>query len=141
MIKTLIKYGRSIYLSYRRNGYGRKKALRFAIRYTYRLLVDERVWADDPIHTWFELSYAQYLTIPRSVLQSMPLDWQAVFTHCLYELDEYDWRPKGNSCYRVHLWQLDDDGDWDYVIDDPLEDYERGRRRVYLRKLYDGLPD
>jgi hypothetical protein len=28
------------------------------------------------IHNWFELTYAQYLTIPRSILQSMPVEWQ-----------------------------------------------------------------
>lgn len=28
---------------------------------------------ESPIHYWFKLSYAQYLAIPRSVLQSMPI--------------------------------------------------------------------
>jgi len=30
----------------------------------------------EPLHNWFELTYAQYLTIPRSILQSMPVEWQ-----------------------------------------------------------------
>jgi hypothetical protein len=48
----------------------------------------------EPIHSWFELTYAQYLTIPRSILQSMPQEWQARFVKCLEELDEtFDWRP------------------------------------------------
>lgn len=48
----------------------------------------------EPIHEWFELTYAQYLTIPRSVLQSMDLEWQARFVACLEELDDtIDWRP------------------------------------------------
>lgn len=48
----------------------------------------------DPIHDWFELSYAQYLTIPRSILQSMPIKWQRDFVKCLEDLDNhFEWRP------------------------------------------------
>lgn len=80
---------------------------------------------DEPIHEWFELSYAQYLTIPRSVLQSMPKEWQDRFVKCLEELDEkIDWRPQ-EGCYWVKL--KDDKGRY---MRDPLMDYERGRRRV-----------
>lgn len=32
------------------------------------------------IHTWFSLTYANYLVLPRSVLQSMPEEWQHRFT-------------------------------------------------------------
>lgn len=28
------------------------------------------------VHLWFSLSYAAYLCVNRSLLQSMPLDWQ-----------------------------------------------------------------
>lgn len=81
----------------------------------------------EPIHEWFELSYAQYLTIPRSVLQSMPKEWQTRFAKCLDELDEsIDWRPK-EGCYWVKL--KDNKGKY---IHDPLMDYERGRRRIPL---------
>jgi len=53
------------------------------------------MYSDDPIHVWFELSYAQYLTIPRSVLQSMSYEWQKAFVKCLEELDEsFNWRPE-----------------------------------------------
>lgn len=49
----------------------------------------------EPVHEWFELSYAQYLTIPRSILQSMPTDWQVRFVGILQDLDEtFDWRPE-----------------------------------------------
>ncbi len=41
----------------------------------------------DYIHQWFGLSYANYLTLPRSILQSMPEEWQKRFVECLYELD------------------------------------------------------
>jgi hypothetical protein len=94
---------------------------------------------NEPIHEWFELSYAQYLTIPRSVLQSMPKEWQDRFVQCLDELDEkIDWRPQ-EGCYRVQLMTTKEVYDkkekqfiekWGNQIDDPLMDYQRGRRRV-----------
>lgn len=40
------------------------------------------------VHGWFELSYAQYLTIPRSVLEAMPEDWQFKFVELLEQLDK-----------------------------------------------------
>ena len=80
------------------------------------------------IHEWFELTYAQYLTIPRSVLQSMPDEWQERFARLLFELDEtIDWRPH-NGRYWVRL----KDGAGKFVHD-PLMDYNRGRRRVQSR--------
>lgn len=43
---------------------------------------------DGAIHEHFGLSYANYLVIARSLLQSMPLEWQERFVGCLNELDE-----------------------------------------------------
>lgn len=88
----------------------------------------------DAIHNWFELTYAQYLTIPRSVLQSMPGAWQERFVRCLQELDEHiDWRPEEGQ-YRVQLHAVNQDAEdedyWGPVLDDPLMDYERGRRII-----------
>lgn len=80
------------------------------------------------IHEWFELTYAQYLTIPRSVLQSMPDEWQEKFTALLNELDDsIDWQPKSGR-YWVTL--KDDGGRFAH---DPLMDYQRGRRIIPLR--------
>ena len=85
----------------------------------------EIVFSEDPVHDWFELSYAQYLTIPRSVLQSMPVEWQKKFVDCLNELDAtIDWRPEAGS-YWVKL--KDDNGKY---VHDPLMDYQRGRRLI-----------
>lgn len=82
----------------------------------------------EPIHQWFELSYAQYLTIPRSVLQSMPAAWQARFVACLEELDAtIDWRPP-----RGRYWVQLKNNEGRYQVD-PLMDYERGRRRIAHR--------
>jgi hypothetical protein len=76
----------------------------------------------EPIHTYFELSYAQYIAIPRTVLQSMPVEWQVRFVECMTELDELiDWRQN----YYVYL--RDDKGRF---TSDPLADYDRGRRQL-----------
>lgn len=42
----------------------------------------------EAIHGWFGLTYANYLVLNRSVLQSMPDEWQSRFVGCLRELDE-----------------------------------------------------
>lgn len=85
------------------------------------------------IHAWFELTYAQYLTIPRSVLQSMSDEWQAQFTTLLDELDEtMDWRPQEGR-----YWVTLKDSKGRFAAD-PLQDYERGRRVVEPR-CFDNL--
>lgn len=92
------------------------------------------------LHLWFGLSYAEYLTIPRSVLQSMPDEWQATMARLLSELDNtIDWHPE-KGCYRVILQDYGysfDKGEgvekFKWVgpyLDDPLGDYQKGRRRV-----------
>jgi hypothetical protein len=76
----------------------------------------------EPIHAWFELSYAQYLTIPRSILQSMPQEWQERFVKCLEELDEtFDWRPSEGR-----YWVTLKDGNGRYVHDPLMEYRHRG---------------
>lgn len=43
----------------------------------------------------FELSYANYLTVPRSVMEAMPKKWGDSMAALLKELDDtFDWRPK-----------------------------------------------
>lgn len=77
----------------------------------------------EPIHLWFELSYAQYLTIPRSVMQAMPHEWQVRMATCLAELDEtIDWRPKQGR-YWVQL--KDEKGKY---VNDPLMEYRHTRK-------------
>ncbi len=94
---------------------------------TVRAMKKQEYIDDGAIHIWFELSYAQYLTIPRSVLQSMPLEWQERFVRCLRELDNtIDWRPKSGR-YWVQL-----KNDKGLLVHDSLMDYDRGRRRVNL---------
>jgi hypothetical protein len=42
----------------------------------------------EAIHGYFGLSYANYLTLSRTLLQSMPDEWQTRFVDCLRELDD-----------------------------------------------------
>ncbi|WP_186445744.1 hypothetical protein [Paenibacillus cremeus] len=89
------------------------------------------------IHLWFGLTYAQYLTIPRSVLQSMPEDWQHKFVELLEELGDTYWTdilPEGTD-YRVESRKsvCDHSGKfkWGKKVDDPLQDYKKGRRDIF----------
>lgn len=85
------------------------------------------------VHRWFELTYAQYLTIPRSVMQAMPADWQDTMVGCLEELDNtIDWRPDDNRCYFVTLRELIEEWDedeqrfvevWKGDLDDKFANY------------------
>ncbi len=39
-----------------------------------------------PVHGWFGLTYANYMVLPRTLLQSMPLAWQTQFVELLEDL-------------------------------------------------------
>lgn len=79
------------------------------------------------IHTWFGLTYSNYLVLPRSVLQSMPVPWQYRLTELLGEAEAafghldwptYDVRARGErGRYRR----------------DPIPHYNRGRTRLEPR--------
>lgn len=84
-------------------------------------VADER----EAIHQWFGLTYANYLCLPRSVLQSMPDEWQQKFVEFLEELDEefghLDW-----PNYRVSAV----DKVTGQFKRDPIPHYWRGRTRL-----------
>ena len=89
---------------------------------------------DDAVHGWFGLTYASYLVMPRSVLQSMPQEWQQRFVQCLREIEEtIDWEslPPMPSNYVVML-KDHVTGKW-LTQDDPYRQYERGRRQLPLK--------
>lgn len=70
------------------------------------------------LECWWSLSYSQYLTVPRSVMQAMPEEWQNKMADLLKELDEtLVWRPQ-QGCYWVKL--KDSKGKY---ASDPLADY------------------
>lgn len=52
----------------------------------YRMGTGE--WRPEAIHRHFGLSYANYLVLPRTLLQSMPDEWQARFVDLLKTLEE-----------------------------------------------------
>lgn len=93
------------------------------------------------IHTYFGLSYAHYLVLPRSVLQSMPEEWQHKFVELLEELDETEWRsmlPEGmyKIEYRDYAYEYNEETEqeeftWKEERHDPLMNYERGRRNIF----------
>lgn len=43
---------------------------------------------EEPVHAWFDLTYANYLVLPRTLMQSMPQEWQSRIVACLRELQE-----------------------------------------------------
>lgn len=88
-----------------------------------------RTWEHEAIHLWFSLTYANYLVLPRSILQSMPDEWQERFVACLAELEAtpFDWEPP--HAYSVSAR----DADGRYCAD-TAPHYNRGRARVPLRE-------
>lgn len=42
---------------------------------------------NDKLHTWFGLSYASFLTMPRVLMQEMPEEWQEKMANLLEEYD------------------------------------------------------
>lgn len=85
---------------------------------------------DEPIHGYFGLSYANYLVMPRSVLQSMPIDWQEKFVELLNSIPETideDFEPVGGYFVQAR----DDDGSY---AEDLYSNYERGRRRLKTKQ-------
>ena len=84
----------------------------------------------EPIHSWFELSYSSYLVLPRSILQSMPVEWQRRFVECLHEARDAAEPLNMNDRYTVLLR-----GERGRIVTDPYANYERGRRRVPLKVI------
>ena len=79
----------------------------------------------EPIHGWFGLTYASYLVLPRSLLQSAPVTWQRQFVKLLEDMrDMYEHVEKPE---RFEVRTRDARGRF---CKDPLADYNRGRRRI-----------
>lgn len=50
------------------------------------------IYKENPVHDWFGLTYANWLTVPRVIMESMPLEWQQKMVALLEEMDEeFDW--------------------------------------------------
>jgi hypothetical protein len=79
----------------------------------------------DPIHEFFGLTYANYLVLPRAILQSLPLPTQRKLVQVLEEIRALygdDFQP---PAYRVLC--LDERGKF---ITDPCPHYNKGRERI-----------
>lgn len=90
-------------------------------------MADEPLVLDGPIQEAFGLSYASYLVIPRTILQSMTIEWQERFVAIVDEVHERfpGWEPEPPAWYQVRVR----DGHGRF-LHDPLADYERGMRRL-----------
>lgn len=83
----------------------------------------------EAIHSFFGLTYSNYLILPRSVLQSMSDEWQYKFVNLIEQIpkaiDEY-FEPAGG--YRV--FALDENKKF---AKDPYSNYMRGRRKLKVK--------
>lgn len=77
------------------------------------------------IHTWFGLTYANYLVLPRTLLQSMPEEWQHRFVFCLREMEDAFWQTAQADRYSVQARGSDG-----RFVKDPVPHYNRGRSYV-----------
>lgn len=97
-------------------------------------LADSRI-PDEPVHEWFGLSYAQYLTIPRSIMEAMPHAWQVKMAALLTQLDStYDWRPSEGQ-YWCRLKDVSG-----RFVEDPLQQYRRPNLE-YIASLRKMIPE
>lgn len=89
----------------------------------------------DPIHQWFGLSHANYLVIPRSLLQSLSRETQLAICRALQAAYEEE------AAHCAHHWpheatidvKLKDVVTGKYIAD-PLADYQRGKRKLWQAK-------
>jgi hypothetical protein len=76
--------------------------------------------ARDDVHTYFNLSYANYLVLPRTLLQSMPAEWQVEFVRLMRQYDAaFEHVPQAKA--------------YDVTAEegvDPVPYYNRGRTRI-----------
>lgn len=74
---------------------------------------------DSPVHEWFSLSYSNYLVLPRSLMQAMPVEWQDRMVACLEEMCKAcePLQPM-NDKYSVILH-----GERGRIVKDPYADY------------------
>lgn len=81
---------------------------------------------DDYIHNWFGLTYANYLVLPRSILQSMDAEWQKKMVELLDELNEKIIDEGIILMPEYSVEAIDNDK----IITDPYQNYWRDNQRI-----------
>ena len=85
----------------------------------------------EPVHLYFGLTYSSYLVLPRSILQSAPAWWQERFVKLMEEMDAMcEGLPNMPGTYAVQPRDLKG-----RFTKDPYCDYDRGRRKIQLRRI------
>lgn len=56
---------------------------------------------DGPIHGWFSLSYSNYQVLHRTLMQSMPIEWQERMVACLEEMRAAFEHVEQPECFEV----------------------------------------
>ena len=79
------------------------------------------------VHSFFGLTYANYLVLHRSILQSMPEDWQEKFVTLLDQLDAAIVRAGIELAPEYDVRCRDTDGRY---MRDPVPHYDRGRTLI-----------
>jgi len=83
---------------------------------------------------FWSISRAEYLTVPRSIIQLMPVEWQNKLARLMEEMDNtVDWHPEGEESYWVELgtryFEDENDGEGQILsVPDPLQEYRHGNR-------------
>lgn len=85
----------------------------------------ERAPDDMDVHTFFNLTYSNYLVLHRTLLQSMPVPWQLRFVAAIREMeDAFDHVP---MAYAYNVSAVDQNNRF---VSDPVPHYDRGRAHV-----------
>lgn len=85
---------------------------------------------EEPVHAFFGLSYSSYLVLPRTLLQSMPHEWQARLVALLEEAQAATRGTEAEGALGTYMVRLT--GERNRFRHDPLANYERGRRHLEL---------
>jgi hypothetical protein len=86
----------------------------------------------EPIHAFFSLTYANYLVLHRSFLQSMPLEWQQQFVPLLEQLEQAAQGWAEREGVELPSFQVTAKAIGGRYIKDPVPHYNRGRTHLAL---------
>jgi len=100
-----------------------------------RMQYEERAQSE-AMHAWFGLSYANYLAVPRALIQGMSDEWQTSLARLLDELYEASRVVKQAPMYRVHA--TDEAGRF---MRDPVPHYRRDRMAAHAVAVAMGQRD